>query len=100
MQANVPVKLFWQLPVYEVATRALIHTDQKRSVLSSTEQLKKNADGSVDIYFAPKLPEGISEKNWIKTESGEGCFTLPRLYAPLDPILDKTWRWNDIEKIK
>ena len=72
----------------------------QRSTISGTDDLKRNADGSVDIYFAPKLPEGISEKNWMKTEPGEGWFTLPRLYAPLEPILDKTWRWNDIEKIK
>ncbi len=24
----------------------------------------------------------------------------PRLFAPLEPILDKAWRWNDIEKVK
>jgi len=26
--------------------------------------------------------------------------TLARLYALLEPILDKTWRWNDIELVK
>jgi hypothetical protein len=95
----VPVKQFWQIPVYDVERRAMIDNGQ-RSTISGTDDLKRNADGSVDIYFAPKLPEGISEKNWIKTKPGEGWFTLPRLYAPLEPILDKTWRWNDIEKIK
>ena len=29
-----------------------------------------------------------------------GWFTLPRLYAPLEPILNKTWRWNDIVRAK
>jgi hypothetical protein len=57
-------------------------------------------NGSVDLYFGPELPEGVSEKNWIKTKPGEGWFTLPRLYAPLEPILNKTWRWNDIERVK
>ncbi len=98
--AKVPVKQFWQIPIYEVATRSMINTDQKKSALSSTQDLQKNADGSVDLYFGPELPEGVSEKNWIKTIPGEGWFTLPRLYAPLEPILDKTWRWNDIEKVK
>ena len=40
------------------------------------------------------------EKNWIKTIPGEGWFTLLRLYAPLEPILDRTWRPNDIELVK
>ena len=98
MQAEVPVKQFWQIPVYEAVTRSLINTDQRRSTLSGTDDLKKNADGSVDLYFGPEAPEGF-EQNWVRTIPGEGWFTLPRLYAPLQPILDKTWRWNDIEKI-
>ena len=95
---TVPVKQVGQIPVYEAATRLLINTDQKKSTLSGTDDLRKNADGSVDLYFGPVAPEGF-EKNWIKTKSKEGWFTLPRLYAPLEPILNKTWRWNDIEKI-
>ena len=31
--ADVPVAQFWPIPVYEVATRSLIDTDQKRSTL-------------------------------------------------------------------
>ncbi len=97
--AEVPVAQFWQIPVYEVATRSLINTDQQRSTLSGTDELHRNDDGSVDLYFGPELPEGVSEENWIKTFPGEGWFTLPRLYAPLEPILDKTWQWNDIERV-
>jgi len=97
--AEVPVKQFWQIPVYEVATRALINTDQQRTSLSSTVDLTVNEDGSADLYFAPALPEGAPESNWVQTIPGEGWFTLPRLYAPLEPILEKTWRWNDFEKL-
>ncbi len=57
-------------------------------------RILKNDDGSVDLYFDPEAPESF-EKNWIKTIPGEGWFTLPRLYAPLKPIVGKTWRWND-----
>jgi len=38
-------------------------------------------------------------KTVFKPIRAKGWFTMPRLYAPLEPILDKTWRWNDIEKI-
>ncbi len=96
--AKVPVKQFWQIPVYEIGTRSMIANGQ-RSTIGGTDDLRLNSDGSVDIYFGPEAPRGY-EKNWIKTKPGEGWFTIPRLYAPLEPILDKTWRWNDIEKIK
>lgn len=96
--AEVPVVQFWEIPVYEVGTRSLIGNGQ-RSTISGTDDLERNEDGSLDIYFAPELPEGVSEKNWIKTIPSEGWFTMPRLYAPLEPILDKTWRLNDIELV-
>ena len=98
VQADVPVTQFWQIPVYETSTRSLIDTDQQKSTLSGNDDLKRNDDGSVDLYFGPEAPEGW-EQNWIKTKPGEGWRTLPRLYGPLEPILDHTWRWNDIERI-
>ena len=77
----------------------VIATDQGRSSLSDRDELRLNPDGSVDLYFGPEAPEGF-EQNWIKTKPGEGWFSLLRLYAPEQPILDKTWRWNDFEKVK
>ena len=59
----------------------------------------KNAEGSVDLYFAPVAPRGF-EKNWIPTVQGRAWFTWFRLYAPLEAYLDKTWKLPDIEKIK
>lgn len=97
---DVPIKQFWQIPVYEVRTRALIQNEQGRTSLSSTRELAANGDGSFDLWFAPEHPEGVPESNWIQTIAGEGWFTLPRLYAPLAPILNKTWRWNDIERVE
>ena len=97
--AEVPVLQFWQIPIYEVSTRALIQNDQGRTSLASTRELTANEDGSYDLWFAPELPDGVPESNWVQTIPGEGWFTLPRLYAPLEAILDKSWRWNDIERV-
>ena len=99
MPAKVPVKQFWQIPVYSNKTRSLINAEQKRPTRSSTDELLVNDDGSVDVYFGPTAPEG-REQNWIQTIPGEGWFVLLRLYGPLEPILEKTWKPNDIEKVK
>lgn len=42
--------------------------------------MKKNADGSVDLYFAPKPPAG-QEANWIPTVAGKACFPFLRFYG-------------------
>jgi hypothetical protein len=60
--------------------------------------LTLNPDGSVDLYFGPEAPEGI-ENNWIQTVPGKGWLAILRLYGPLEPWFDKTWRPGEIEPI-
>jgi len=97
---NAPMKQFWSVTVYDVDTRSLIQNQEQIADRSSRQpDLAKNADGSVDIYFAPTAPEGF-EKNWIPTVHGQAWFTYFRLYAPLEAYFDKSWPLPDIEKIE
>jgi hypothetical protein len=61
------------------------------------DQMRKNQDGSVDIYFAPKPPKGL-ESNWIPT--GEDFFLLFRLYGPDKQLFEKAWTLDDVVKIQ
>jgi hypothetical protein len=49
--------------------------------------------------FAPKPPEG-KEGNWLQTVPGKAWFIILRMYGPLQPWLDKTWRVGEIELVK
>jgi hypothetical protein len=40
------------------------------------------------------------ENNWVQTVPGKGWSTLFRLYGPLKPWFDKTWRPGEIELVK
>lgn len=94
---NIPVKNFWSVIVYDNQTRSMIQTDQQYpSVSSQSKGLKVNADGSVDVYFGPKPPAG-EQSNWIQTAPGTSWNTLLRLYGPLEPWFNKTWRPGEIE---
>jgi hypothetical protein len=96
--ANAPVKLYWSATAYDRATHALIRNQPHSSRASTTPGLEKNADGSVDVYFGPKAPEG-KESNWVPT-SADGKFeVLFRLYGPEKPFFDKAWVLPDIERI-
>jgi hypothetical protein len=53
-------------------------------------------DGSVDVYFSPERPEGA--RNFIRTIPNKGWNAIFRLYGPLEPWFDKTWRLGEIEE--
>jgi len=97
---NIPVKDFWSVIVYSDQTRSMIQTDQQfPSVSSQTKGLLVNPDGSIDVYFGPNAPPG-KENNWIQTAPGTAWNTILRLYGPLAPWFNKTWRPGEIELVK
>ena len=73
----------------------------KRVGLSSrnTDTTQINENGSYDIYFAPNAPDG-KESNWIQTMPGKSWNVLLRLYGPLQPWFDKTWKPGDFELVE
>ncbi|WP_136808256.1 DUF1254 domain-containing protein [Desulfosediminicola flagellatus] len=98
--ANVPAKDFWSIVVYDPQTRSQLQTGQPFPAKNNKRhKLDINKDGSVDLYFGAKAPEG-KEANWIQTVPGKGWFAALRLYGPLEPWFDKTWRPGDIELVK
>jgi len=95
-----PVKDFWAVTMYDTQTRSQLQTDQQFPTLGSqTEGLKANADGSHDIYFAPKPPEG-QEGNWLQTIPGKSWWIGLRMYGPLQPWIDQSWRPGEIELVE
>ena len=97
---NVPAKDFWSLTLYDDQTRSMLQTDQRFPGIDNFKKgLQQNADGSFDIYFGPKPPPG-KENNWLQTIPEKGWNVILRLYGPLQPWFDKTWRPGDIQMVK
>lgn len=96
---NAPVAQFWSFTVYDNETRCFVDTGVTPD-RSSRDDIVKNADGSVDLYFGPSAPAGKPETNWIRTLRGRGWFTYFRLYGPTKPYFDRSWVLPDIEEVK
>ena len=100
MPPNVPAKDFWALTMYDTQTRSQLQTDQQFPTLGSqTEGIQTNADGSYDIYFAPEAPAG-KEGNWLQTIPGKSWWLALRMYGPLQPWIDQSWRPSELEVVK
>jgi hypothetical protein len=97
---NIPMKQFWSFTVYDNQTRSMLQTDQQFPSVNSTDKgVVTNSDGSVDVWFGPALPKGVDKPNWVQTVPGKGWNVLFRLYGPLEPWFDKTWRLGEFELV-
>lgn len=95
--AQMPVKQFWALTVYNRDTMSFIYSETNRTTLSSydLDAMKKNADGSVTIYIGPKAPTGL-ESNWIPT-AGKRPLPAMRFYGGTEALNDKSFKLPDFE---
>jgi hypothetical protein len=98
LPAGIPESRFWSIMVYDRQTRSMLQTEQPMPRIGSQSgTVEQNADGSTDVYFGPQAPAD-KESNWIQTAPGKGWFGILRLYSPLQPFFDKSWRPSEIEK--
>ena len=100
VEPNPPAKNFWSVDVYDTQTRSLliVPSTPYPAVASNDGKIQANDDGSYDLYFGPTAPEG-RESNWVETLPGKSWFPIVRIYGPLEPWFDQTWRLNDLEPI-
>ena len=96
----VPMNNFWSFVAYSTQHRSMLETDQRLAGLDSTlPGVTPNNDGSYTIWFGPEAPDG-QEDHWVQTMPGKGFAVILRLYGPLEPWFDKTWKPGDLEPVK
>jgi hypothetical protein len=85
-----PVNAFWSLTAYN-EDEFLVKNELNRFALGDRDDLKFNADGSLDLLIQSKKPSSEKLKNWLPIPS-EGPFYLTlRLYWPKQKVLDGKW---------
>lgn len=100
---GIPAEKFWSLTAYDNQSRSMLDTPQRYPRAGNqsypTPAAVANPDGSTTVYFGPSKPAGVGDGNWIQTVPGKGWNTLLRLYSPLEPFFDKSWRPSEIELV-
>lgn len=83
-----PVRAFWSLTAYD-AEGFVAANELNRFAIGDRDDLRFNADGSLDIYIQHDVPES-GASNWLPAP--DGAFNLcARLYYPKPEVLDGTW---------
>jgi len=96
-----PVNGFWSLTMYN-AEYFFVDNPLNRYTLSARNQLKKNPDGSVDLYLQYDNPGPEKESNWLPAPKGK-FIPMLRLYWPKETppsIIDGTWKIPAIQKVE
>ncbi len=100
---NIPAAKFWSFTLYDNQTRSMLQTPQRFPRAGSqsypSPAAEPNEDGSTTVYFGPTKPDGVKDGNWIQSLPGKGWFLILRLYSPLEPFFNKTWRPSEIEEV-
>ena len=100
LPADPPAANFWAVTVYDPQTRSMLQTNQKYpTVGGNDEDLRMNDDGSYTIYFGPEASNGY-ENNWVETIPGKSWFVILRMYGPLQPWIDQSWRPGEVEIVR
>lgn len=100
LPAGIPAKAFWAVTVYNVIDGTMPETPQLMPSINGYENVEKNEDGSIDLYFGPSKPDGVGDKNWIQTVEGRDFLAALRLYGADIPFFDQTWKPDDVIKIE
>jgi len=61
---GIPAKNLWSVTAYHPDTRSLLQNGIPKPSTSSYDSPEANADGSVDIWFAPKPPRRRKRVGW------------------------------------
>ncbi|HPA39011.1 MAG TPA: DUF1214 domain-containing protein, partial [Phenylobacterium sp.] len=78
---------FWSLTMYDSLRFQFIDNPINRYELGSRHDLKRNADGSVDVLVQPRAPGGDLDRNWLPSpKTGDFKLTI-RIYDPTPALV-------------
>ncbi|AYG58929.1 DUF1254 domain-containing protein [Rhizobium jaguaris] len=95
-----PVSGFWSLTMYD-ENFFFVENPINRYSISPRQDLKENADGSVDLFLQHESPGAGKESNWLPAPAGK-FYLMLRLYWPNenDPsIINGTWTIPAVEEV-
>jgi hypothetical protein len=93
-----PVEAFWSITLYD-NDGFQVANPLNRFAVSSWMPFKRDADGSLTLYFQNENPGSDREANWLPAPKGPFNLTM-RLYAPKSEALTGLWDPPAIKRVE
>ncbi len=88
-RALPPVRAYWTITAY-TSNGELAPGRLPRYSIDSHDRLRRNRDGSIDVYVSSKPPARVHQSNWLPAPPGPFQLVM-RLYAPQPSATDGSW---------
>jgi hypothetical protein len=86
-----PARYFWSLTMYDQDFFLVANPLKRYALGNRSPSLRRNADGSLDIYLRHTVPVGHAG-NWLPTPATGNFEVTLRLYGPRASVLDGTYK--------
>ena len=93
-----PVKGFWSLTMYD-AGYFFVANPLNRYSISARQDLKPNADGSIDLYIQHDSPGADKESNWLPAPK-DNFILMMRLYWPEEAFIKGAWKIPEVKAVE
>jgi len=93
-----PAEAFWSITVYD-PEGFQVANPISRFAVSSWMPFKRDADGSLTLYFQNENPGSDRQSNWLPAPKGPFNLTM-RLYAPKSEALTGLWNPPPVIKVQ
>jgi len=93
-----PVNAFWSVTMYD-AEGFQVANPINRFAIGDRDDLKYNADGSLDLYLQNANPGADKQSNWLPSPASGTLGVTMRLYAPKAQVLDGRWSPPAIKRV-
>jgi len=81
-------RYFWSIIAVDGVDFKVIPNQLNRYLINKQSPVKLDDDGSLTLVFAPKLPDGVPEANWLPTPNGKKYNLTYRFYGPTKDVAD------------
>ena len=99
LPAEMPVKAFWSVTVYEAQNQFLVANELGRYALGDRSGLIVDADGKVRIHLQHRPPSQERMANWLPSPA-EPLLVVLRMYIPTDDVIEARWIPEPIRKVR
>ena len=96
-----PVNEFWSVTLYRLHDNQLKANPIDRYAIGDrTPGLKRNADGSIDLWVQQETPEGDKAANWLPSGESGQIWMILRMYGPQQKALSGEYIPPVVERMR